>query len=421
MGDMIVMSQKELQRCRVLRLVLGGRLTLRKASELMGVSYRHARRLKWRYERYGEEGLAHGNRGRPPPNKVGDDLRSRVLELSQEKYADFNDSHFCEMLFEDEGIRLSRDTVRRMRRNAGIKSKRRRRAKHHRKRRERKPVRGQMMLWDGSPHPWFGEEKPPCCLMAAMDDATGRILAGRFEPSETSLGYMRLLRAVVTTHGIPASVYQDGHSALERNDDHWSLEEQLKGEQEPTQVGCALRGLGVERIRALSPQAKGRIERLFGVLQDRMIAEMRLAGIDNMEEANRWLAGFIERYNARFAVSASERGSLFRKAGRMDVEGIISFRYERVVGNDNTVSVGGLVIDIPPGTCGRGYAKSRVEVRQLLDGSWRVCHKGKIIATHPATPLNSPVRGRAKRKAKGAAEWVWVYRSSAPGPTETRP
>ena len=150
-----------------------------------------------------------------------------------------------------------------------------------------------MVLWDGSPHQWFGQTLPPCCLMAAIDDATGTVLAARFFAFEGSEGYLWLLRQIVTRYGIPISIYQDRHGSLKRNDDHWSIEEELAGRQEPTQVGQALRALGIQPIFALSPQAKGRIERLFGTLQDRLVAEFRLAKVTYPAKGQRPLACLI--------------------------------------------------------------------------------------------------------------------------------
>jgi len=414
--DKIVMSQQELQRVKVLSQVVGCHLSLFEAAVLMGVSYRHAKRLKSVFAREGPKGLVHGNRGRHPPNWLGDQLRREVERLSKKKYRKHNDTHFTESLAEREGIFLSRDAVRRIRRDAGIPPKRKRRSKKHFKCRPRMELPGAMMLWDGSPHRWFGPDKPPCCLMAGVDDATSELLWGRFEQSETSLGYLRLLSGVVRRHGIPACVYQDGHSALFRNDEHWTLEEQIRGEQDPTQVGMVLRDLGIQAIRARSPQAKGRVERLFGTLQDRMIAEMSLDGIDTIEKANRWLEEvFIARYNKRFAVKPAKKGTLFRKPGRLDLDATLSFRYRATVANDNVVRLGGMLIDVPPGPGGRGYGKAKVDVRQLLDGTWRVYYQGKVIATYEATELKSPLRSHSKRKVKGSENWTWVYMESAPG------
>jgi hypothetical protein len=250
-----------------------------------------------------------------------------------------------------------------------------------------------------------------------MDDARGTLLAAQFFPFEGTAGYFWLLKVMVKRYGIPVSIYQDRHSTLHRNDDHWSLEEQLAGRQDPTQVGLALEALGIQPIFALSPQAKGRMERLFGVLQDRLIAELRLAGIVAMPEANVFLKAFIKRFNHRFAVHPKESQKAWRKVPKeLDLDRIISFRYRTVVANDNTARLGGLIIDIPPGPQRRSYAREKVEVRQLLDGSWRIYHRDQVIAKHPSTSLNEPVRALRRRKypARGARDYSWVYLASAP-------
>jgi len=411
------MSQKERQRHHLLQMVIDGKSSLKDTTERMGVSYRHAKRLKKKLISEGARGLIHGNRGRPSPKALNRELAKRIIELSLNKYTNFNDTHFTEKLNEIEGITVGRDTVRRLRRANGIRPKRRRRPKRHFKRRSRSPQEGMMVLWDGSPHRWFGKEKPPCCLMAAIDDATGRLLKAFFLPYECSFGYLKLLQSIVNTYGIPASIYQDRHSTLHRNDDNWTLEEQLAGEQEPTQVGGALKSLGITPIFALTPQAKGRVERLFGVLQDRLIAEMGLWEIKEISEANTFLKElFIKDYNQRFAIKPETAQRAWRRVAKdVDIERTISFRYQAVVGNDNTVRLGGMLIDIPEGPGQRGYAKARVEARQLLDGSWRVYYKDTLIAQTDSTPLKEPIRAKPRRKSnvRAASEERWVYMASA--------
>jgi transposase len=398
-------------------MVIGGKITLKETDSLMGVSYRQAKRLKKKLISEGARGLIHGNRGRPSPRALSRELVGKILDLSLSKYANFNDTHFTEKLGEEEGITVSRDTVRRLRRTNGIKPKRKRRAQKHHKRRPRKPQEGIMVLWDGSPHRWFGKDTPPCCLMAAIDDATGKLCEAFFIPYECSFGYLKLLDSIVNTYGIPASIYQDRHSTIHRNDDNWTLEEQLAGEQEPTQVGGALKSLGITPIFALTPQAKGRVERLFGVLQDRLIAEMELWNIKEIEKANIFLAGhFIADHNHRFSVRPETAQPAWRKVSRnVDIERIISFRYQAVVGNDNIVRLGGMVIDIPEGLGQRGYAKAKVEVRQLLDGSWRVYYKNTLIAHTDPTPLKEPIRAKSRRKStvRATNEEQWIYMASA--------
>ena len=415
-GEKILMSQRQLQRWHVMGLVEGGKITLGEAGKKIGVSYRQAKRIKRALRVKGIKGILHGNTGRTPWNRTADWIRQKVLEFSKELYRDFNDMHFTEKLSEDQEIELSRETVRKLRRRAGIEPKRRRRVPGHRKRRERKAQEGAMVLWDGSPHHWLGSDQPACCLMAAIDDATGKVLVARFFPFEGSSGYLWLLREVVKRYGIPLVMYHDRHGSLHRNDSHWSLEEQLAGRQEPTQVGLALEALGIESIAALSPQAKGRIERLFGTLQDRLIAELGLEGVQNLQEANRFLKFFIPRFNRRFAVCPRESEKAWRKAPPdLDLDRMISFRYRSVVGNDNSVRIGGLILDLPPGPHRRSYAKAHVEVRQLLDGSWKVYYQDQLIAKHPSTELRDPVRAlKHSRRIKGAPSEQWVYWASAP-------
>jgi transposase len=410
------MGQRELKRWHLMELTKAGKITLKEAGEKIGVSYRQAKRIRRSIRERGIKGLVHGNRGKPSNHRLKESLREKVLGLSREKYWDFNDTHFTEKLRECEGIDLNRETVRRLRRGAGIEPKRRRRAPGHRKRRERKAQEGAMVLWDGSPHHWLGSDQPACCLMAAIDDATGKVLVARFFPFEGSSGYLWLLREVVKRYGIPLVMYHDRHGALHRNDSHWSLEEQLAGRQEPTQVGLALEALGIESIAALSPQAKGRIERLFGTLQDRLIAELGLEGVQSLEAANRFLKTFIPRFNRRFALCPRESEEAWRKVPpELDLDRIISFRYRSVVGNDNSVRIGGLILDLPPSPHRRSYAKARVEVRQLLDGSWRVYYQNQLLTKHPSTELRDPVRAlKHPRRIKGAPSEQWVYWASAP-------
>jgi transposase len=415
----ISISQKELTRYDVLRRVLDGTIGLADAAGYMGVSYRHAKRLKSRAEE-GAIGLVHGNRGRAPSNKLDAAVQQRILALSQEDYKGFNDTHFTEEL-EKLGVVVSRESVRGLRRDAGIAPKRKRRSKKHHRRRSRKTSEGLMILWDGSPHRWFGRDHSPCCLMAAMDDATGKILALVFCENECSWAYLELLRRVVSRHGIPCSAYQDKHTALKRNDDYWSLEEELAGRQEPTQVGLALEALGVEAIFANSPQAKGRVEKLFETLQDRLVAELMLNDITDINAANEYVDnGYIERFNERFAKPAAGEHRWRRLGPGLDLDRICSFRYNAKVANDNAVRFCGLIFDIAPGPGGRSYAGCEIELRQFLDGSWRIYHADKLIANAESTELGEPFRAKKRRRnGKAAHDCEWVYLASRQQPKET--
>jgi transposase len=416
--DILAMSQRERQRFHLLQTVLQGALSLVQAAATMKISYRHAKRLKARFRLRGAAGLIHGNRGRHAANRLPTALRDKILQLSAEHYSRFNDTHFAEQLAASEQIAVSRETVRQLRRAAAIAPKRPRRAKRHFKRRARKPQEGLMLIWDGSPHSWFGPDQAPCCLMSAVDDATSKLLAGFFLPTECSWGYLKLLQTIASSYGLPLSIYQDQHSCLKRNDNHWSLKEELAGQQDPTQVGAVLAELGIQPLFALTPQAKGRIERLFGVLQDRLVAELDLNGIRSLEHANDFLqACFIADYNRRFACPAAETSLAWRKApAASQLKHIISFRYPAVVANDNCLRLQGEIIDIPPGPAGRSYAKARVEARQLLDGSYRVFYQGRLIAQTDPKPIREPICTKARRKYTTQTQLVekTVYLASLP-------
>jgi len=252
-----------------------------------------------------------------------------------------------------------------------------------------------------------------------MDDATGQVLALRFVPHECAWAYLKLLEEVVSRRGVPASIYQDRHTIHKRSDDFWSLEEELAGRQDPTQVEAALEALGVTGICAHSPQAKGRIERLFETLQDRLVAELAREGITEIEAANAYVNnGFLEAFNRLFAETPHSTERAWRKAPPpAELERLLSLCYRATVGNDNAVRLAGMVIDIPPGPKGRSYARRQVEVRQLLDGRWRVYFQGQPIAEAPATEPAERIRAKRRRKGvRSAHDAVWVNLASRPGP-----
>lgn len=420
MKGLITLSSKEAHRARVMEQVSAGTVTLKEAAKFMKVSYRQARRIHRRWQEDGLGGLSHGNRGRAANHALAPELAAVILALHDEVYRDFNDTHFAEALREREGIAVSRETVRQILRTAGHGPKRKRRPKKGHRRRPRKTQAGVMMQWDGSPHHWFGPDRPPCCLMCAMDDAESKVLGMLFVGAESSLAYLRLLDMVIRRHGVPLSVYQDRHGALVRTDGHWSIEEQLRGEQYPTHVGRVLQDLGIEAISALTPQAKGRIERSFGIMQDRLIAELAYEGITDVETANPWLESrYITDYNRRFGVQAAESGNAFTKISYQERYEKIAFAYEATVANDNCIRLGGLLIDVPATKKRPSYAKAKVLVKQHLDGRWTVHHQGQIIARHQATPLTEPVRSWKRRQSAGhqpGRSMTQVYISSRPAP-----
>jgi hypothetical protein len=255
---------------------------------------------------------------------------------------------------------------------------------------------------DGSRHDWLQGRGPYLTLVGAIDDATGTVPYASFREQEDAQGYFLLLREIIQNKGIPLALYSDRHSVFQVNPKQpESLEEQLTGELQPTQVGRALKQLGIQSILAQSPQAKGRIERLWGTLQDRLVAELRLAGADDQESANRLLWAFLPGFNKHFGVPAAQPGSAYRPASaELDLAGIVCFKYQRTVANDNTVRFDGHTLQLLPGVDRSSYVRARVEVQERLDGSLVVCYQGRVIASREAPP--EPVTLRARKGARGA-------------------
>jgi hypothetical protein len=301
-----------------------------------------------------------------------------------DKYTGFNDIHLTEKLRAVERIVISRALVRQLRIAAGLPAKRRRRAPKHHRRREREARAGALVLIDGSTHAWTGPSGPVFTLVGAVDDATGRILALAVREHEDLHGYMEMLRNVLREHGVPVAFYGDRFGALVRNDPHWTLEEQLAGEQDPTAFGQILAELGVAFIAARSPQAKGRVERLWGTLQDRLVAEAGLLGLTTAEQVRDFLPKFIGEYNARFGQLARMADAAWRKAPA-NLDRLLTCRYARQVSRDNTVTVPGRWIQLPARAHGRSWQGCKVELREGLDGAAWVVHQGEVIVHEAAT------------------------------------
>jgi len=398
------MSKRDWRRLDVVERIEGGQMTIAEGAGSLGLSRRQMQRVRKRVEEEGQAGVTHGNTGRAPKHRIAKLVRERVLALRRATYGGFNDQHFTEKLVEVEELAISRASVRRILRGAGIGAVRGRRAPKHRRRRDRRPQAGQMILWDGSRHAWLEDRGPRLCLMAAIDDATGELLpGGHFVEQECTVGYLRVLRDIVRAKGIPLAAYMDRHGTLQRNDTKWSLEEQLAGRRQPTQVKRALDDLGIQALYALSPQAKGRVERLWGTLQDRLVSELRLVGAKTAAEANRVLEKYRPAHNARFAVPAQEVNQAWRPCPDKDTaDALCALQYIRVVANNNTVRIGRKVIDIPRKPGGRStYAKAHVTVRHLLDGRYRVYFGGQAIAqakgSSPTAPRGEPLTLTAKK------------------------
>jgi transposase len=382
----------EQKRAWVLNRVLSGDWTGEEAAKTLGLSVRQVRRLKASYAKEGISALIHGNRGRRPPQALSDEVQARVRELARTTYAGINDQHLTELLAEREQLPLSRSTVRRTLRAAGIPSPRKRRAPAHRRRRERYPQEGMLLQIDGSRHQWLGEGGPYLTLVGAIDDATGTVPHALFRDQEDAQGYMLLFQEIVRTAGVPLAVYRDGHSVFAPTTrGRVTIAEQLTGKPDLSQFGRALAELAIVSIAAESPQAKGRIERLWETFQDRLVAELRLAGVTTLAEANAFLPTFLGRSNARFGVPPAQPGSAYRPLPPgCRPEQVFCFKYDRVVAADNTVQCQGARLQLLPDRTRASYAKTTVEVQVRMDGAVAVYYQGRQIGSQPA-PAEAPI------------------------------
>jgi transposase len=397
MEDSVTLNAAEQQRLLVLNDLEAGIVITAEAAELLGLSVRQVRRLRAAYRQRGAAALAHGNRGRRPRHALDPAVAARVVELATSTYAGFNRQHLTEMLAEHHGIVLSRPTVHRILSVAGVASVRHRRPARHRQRRDRYPREGMLLQVDGSRHDWLEGRGPYLTLIGGIDDATGLVPWACFREHEDAQGYFQLFREVVRRRGIPMAVYSDQHSIFYSTKKTPTLEEQLTGRRTPTQVGRLLEELGVRWIRARSPQAKGRVERLWGTFQDRLTSELRLAGASTQEQASVVLERYLSRHNRRFTVPPADPTPawLTWPTGR-SLHDVFCFKYQRHVANDNTVRLGSLVIDIPPNRQRISYARCRVDLHQRFDGTLHVFHQGVHLtsASPPPSSLRLPGGGR---------------------------
>jgi transposase len=382
----VTLNRKEQHRLIVLNEVNTGKLTTQQAAGLMELSTRHTKRLLAEYRKEGASALAHGNRFRQPYNAIGQTICQQVLELAASKYSGFNQQHFTEKLAECEGIELSRSSVRRILLKQGMKSPQKRRAPKHRSRRQRYPKEGMLLQTDGSPHDWLEGRGPQLCLIGAIDDATGKVPYAHLQNQEDTKGYILMLRDITLSHGIPLALYHDQHTIFKSpKDKQLSIEDQLEGKRPLTQLGRLMEELGINSITANSPQAKGRIERLWRTFQDRLSSELRLAGAKTKEEANRILAWFLPRYNQKFTIAAREAGSAYRKpAAGFKSEEYFCYKYPRTVGADNVVRFAQNRLQILPSPDRASYARCKVEVYAGLNGSLAVYYKRQGLITKPA-------------------------------------
>lgn len=388
--ERINLSQRERDRLKVVQGVEEGRLKQTEAAQRLGLCTRQVRRLQARVRAEGDGGVLHRLRGRPSNRKMPQAVRERILGRVERRYRDFGPTLAAEKLA-GEGLTISRETLRQRMIEAGLWKPRRQRMKAVHVWRERRAAFGELVMMDTSPYRWLEDRGPELQLIALIDDATSRI-GGRFAEHDSTLENLRTLEGWLRRQGRPVSLYTDKNSLFVKNQPA-GIEEQLNGQPARTQFGRALQELGIEWIAAHSPQAKGRIENLFGTLQDRLVKEMRLAGVETVGEANRFLQEvFIPFWEARFAVAPRQAQDAHRRLERGHrLEQILSVREPRHVAQDYTVRWRGQTWAIPRAEVRAGLRGARIEVERRLDSSLWARFRGSYLSLRacPSAALRS--------------------------------
>ncbi|MDN5940030.1 MAG: ISNCY family transposase [Salinisphaera sp.] len=370
---LLKMSHKELDRLGLIEKAAGRELTQMQAAVQLGLSVRQVKRLVRRFREAGPEGLVSCRRGQASPQRIERAVREHFVEVLRERYADFGPTLAHEKLVAHHQFAYSVETLRHWMVEAGLWQAKRRRVVRAFQVRERRPCSGELIQIDGSPHDWFEGRAPRCTLIVFIDDATGALMGLRFAPAETTEAYMRVLDEYLGTYGRPVSLYSDRHSIFRVN--------MPDREGELTQFGRALETLDIEAIHARTPQAKGRVERANQTLQDRLVKEMRLAGIDSIEAANAWLPGFISAYNERFAVAPASEADAHRPVlhDAEELALILCLHHRRTLSKNLTLQCHNRLYQIQ--NQGRGYRlrHSAVTVCEGFDGAVTLLHQGKRL------------------------------------------
>lgn len=408
--ETLALNVKERRRLIVLTKVKEGQLSVAKAAELLGVSERQGRRIWQRFKRQGDGGLAHGLRGRPSNRSCV--VKTEALRLCRQKYAGFGAALASEYLTDQDDLTVHRVTLWRWLRGSGQLAPTRKAARH-RQRRERRRCCGELLQMDGSTHLWFEDRGPPCVLFVTVDDATGRLYA-RFYASEDTAAAFDLFGGYVRRYGLPLALYVDKDSIYRVNDPLAQEAGRQRGQPPQTQFGRAMRQLGVEVICAHSPQAKGRVERANGILQDRLVKALRLAGISTIAAANRFLdQQFLRDFNARFAKPAADGVNVHRRVGPgIKLADALCVRERRTVGRDWCVAYGGRVLQIGPRHGGLALPGKTVEILARADGSLTMLYQDAglhwtEVAARPAPRARPPLTVRDRSPWRPGPDHPW--------------
>lgn len=397
---MTTLTMRDEKRLKVIQRVFQSEVTVVQAALVLGISERQCYRIKARVNKSGAKGVVHGNRGRPSKRKIKEKTVRRIVELAQGKYQGFNDHHLTDKLEAEEKIELSREKVRGILRAHGIASPNHRRGIKHRSRRERRAAEGMMLQVDGSPHDWLEGRGPGLCLIGAIDDATGKVVGAFFQQAESSWGYFTLFASIFRQHGLPQSIYSDRHSVF-WTDREPTVEEQLSNKRPSTEVGRGLEELGVTLILAGSPQAKGRIERLWGTFQDRLVSELRLARAKTPQQAQTVLERYLPVHNRRFAKLARNAQPAWRKVSGPQIQQALCFKERRTVAKDNTITFEGTLFQIPKRSPFGSHSNKRIDVHVLLDGAVEFFYQKEKIASFDSKTTHTLGLYRTNAKREG--------------------
>ena len=385
----ITLNAKQQRKVEILTRLDAGALDVTTAAELLGVGDRQVRRLRVRFREEGMAAVIHGNSSSQPANRTDSAIVERIVALAgpQGIYHDLNVCHLQELLQRDEQICIGRSTLDRLLKQAGVRMPTRSSPPVHRRRRLRRPAEGMLLQIDGSPFDWLEERGPRAALIGAIDDATGKILFLLFRPTEDQAGYLLLLHDIAQRFGLPMSIYHDRHTIL-RSPKQPTLEEQLAGHTPMSQIQRMMAELGIESIPAYSPEAKGRIERLWRTLQDRLTKELRLAGITTVEQANAFLPSFMECYNARFAKQPHDPHDAWGPLpADLDIAYYFSVRVSRTVRADHCISFAGQRLQLLPAPRHPSLVAQKVTVHVVPEGDIYVYHgKQRIMCQPVAAP-----------------------------------
>ncbi len=370
--DIIVMSQKEVNRLYVIRQTLDKAITQEQAAKILGVTDRQVRRIAKSVRLTGDAGIQHKARGKGAHNRIPDTIKDKAIALCRERYREFGPTHASEKLLVHHKITVSNETLRGWFQEEHVPYKGRKK-RPHRQWRERKAHQGEMVQMDGSHHDWFEGRGPWCVLMGFVDDATSRVYA-RFYEYEGTLPAMDGFKRYIRLYGLPQSVYLDRHSTY-KSMAKQTVEEQLNDIRPMSHFEKSLAELGVTVIHAYSPQAKGRVERVFGTFQDRVVKEMRLAGVTNIAEGNAFLDSYLPEFNGKYAREAAKQADFHRPiANRRALDTILAIKTERALRNDFTVAHDKKLYQIMSNI----YAK-KVLVEERTDGTMRITHNGRQL------------------------------------------